>query len=131
MDDLPAEPSRTALVIDDSKLVQVLLNKLLRQLSFTTVETAGTGADGVAQALAVPPSMIFLDHQLPDGYGEQFARQLRAGGVSAPIIAITGTVTCELAESFLAAGADQLLPKPIDPVQLAEAVAACGFEQPG
>jgi DNA-binding NarL/FixJ family response regulator len=124
--DEPAQ-QRTVLIIDDSLLVQARLKQLMRKLEFEIVGIASTGAEGLAQAQALPPGLILLDHQLPDAFGPQLAQELRAKGVSATMIAITGTITPELIGEFQAAGVCQVLAKPVDPALLAAAVAACGF----
>lgn len=118
---------RSALIIDDSLLVQARLKQLLRQRGFEIAGVTATGAEGVAQAQALQPGLIMLDHQLPDGFGDEFARQARAAGVAVAIIAVTGTLTPELASQFMDAGVDYVLAKPIDPDQLTAALAVCGF----
>jgi two-component system, NarL family, nitrate/nitrite response regulator NarL len=124
--ELAAQP-RTALIIDDSMLVQARLKQLVRRLDFELVGIAATGAEGVAQAMTLRPGLILLDHQLPDAYGQDVARELRGAGVEAHIIAITGTLAPETEAEFRAAGVGQILTKPVDPERLAQAVAACGF----
>ena len=129
MGSLPGVSGRKALVIDDSKLTRVLLEGLLCRLDFCEVLLAATGVEGLSLALEQQPSLIILDHQLPDGYGEEFTKQIRLAGITAPIIAITGTLSTDTAKAFLDAGANQLLVKPIDARLFETAVKACEAQQ--
>jgi len=71
---MPGGPPRI-LVIDDSKVIRVLLTAELESKGFT-VETAEDGASGLAKACATPFDLILIDAQMPGLSGFEVCRKL-------------------------------------------------------
>jgi len=62
------------LVIDDEKSIREVFTVLLEEKGYR-VESAGTGAEGIARARAFLPDIVLLDMNLPDMTGlETLAR---------------------------------------------------------
>jgi DNA-binding response OmpR family regulator len=80
----------TILIVDDDDMLREELAEQLTQTDEYTVLQAGRIAQGVEMALTQKPGVILLDVQLPDGDGRDGCRELRAKGVTAPILMLTG-----------------------------------------
>lgn len=110
----------TVLVIDDDPDFR---ESLALQLAFfgCSVEQAGSGEAGIALASAVSPDIILLDLNMSGMQGDAVCAQLRSGMPSAaiPVIVITGEGQRESVLRCLEAGANDVLRKPIDPMELA------------
>jgi CheY-like chemotaxis protein len=82
--------------------------------------TASASSIGAARQLMreIKPAAILLDHILPDGDGQMFARELRhASDERVPIVLVTGLDPATVAGSYGTA-ADALLAKPCRPETL-------------
>ena len=75
----------TVLVVDDQRPFRVAASAVLRRApGFVLVGEAATGEEGVAQALALRPSLVLMDIRLPGIDGVEAARQV--------VAALPGTV---------------------------------------
>ncbi|HEY9034996.1 MAG TPA: response regulator [Pseudomonadales bacterium] len=101
----------TALVVDDSKLARVTLRKKLEAYGLT-VEFADSAADAFAKLPVVQPDIIFMDHLMPGMDGFEATRQLRAQGITTPVIMCTGKEHDGYLQEALAIGANHILGKP-------------------
>jgi two-component system copper resistance phosphate regulon response regulator CusR len=63
---------------------------MLLSLAGFRVEVAGSGAEGLALALQGGHDLIAVDVRLPDVLGLTVLQRLKAAGVVAPIVVITG-----------------------------------------
>ena len=104
-----AQPKTILIVDDDADLRGALAEQLTDE--FKVVE-AGAGAEGVEAARTAKADLILLDVDLPDMDGRDVSRQLRAGGVGAPIIMLTAADTDEDAIQGLESGANDYVTKP-------------------
>jgi CheY-like chemotaxis protein len=109
---MPAvEPSRI-LVIDDDAATRELLTELLTDDGYSVVAEA-TGASGRARALAERFDLILSDIGLPDLDGITLVQHLRAAGVAARMLALSGHTAEVDRQKGRAAGFDAYLFKPI------------------
>jgi DNA-binding response OmpR family regulator len=102
-------PKRILLVDDDQQLRQALAEQLTGD--FVPVEAA-TGSDGLASARDGHFDAILLDVGLPDMDGREVCRQMRAAGVTSPIIMLTGAAGEQDTIAGLDAGANDYVAKP-------------------
>jgi CheY-like chemotaxis protein len=81
-------PELPILVVDDDPSILETVREIL-DLEGYAVETATNGADALEKVKHSPPLFILLDMRMPilDGWG--FAREMRARGVSIPIVVMT------------------------------------------
>ena len=100
------------LIVDDDPDVREGLAEQLGLHQEFAVAQAADGASGVAQALALKPDLILLDIDLPDFDGREVCRQVRAGGISAPIIMLTAAAGDADTIQGLDAGANDYVTKP-------------------
>jgi diguanylate cyclase (GGDEF)-like protein len=109
----------TVLVVDDDREITAFIAKNLRLEGFDVL-TASTGEEGLAMAGAHPPDLVLLDLCLPGSSGLDVCRRLRAATATAtvPVILLGGRETGADRVAGLAAGADDYLPVPFDPLEL-------------
>lgn len=101
---------RLLLVEDDAELAKVITGGL-REHGYQ-VRSATSMADGRRDALGDDFSVIILDVMLPGGSGFDLCRELRAGGVSTPILMLTARDAVDDRVTGLDVGADDYLTKP-------------------
>jgi len=104
------------LVIDDDRDLASMLAEYLEKEGFV-VESAETGEDGLAQALAVEYSLIILDVMLPQLGGLEVLRRLRAKSQT-PVIMLTARGEEVDRIVGLEIGADDYLAKPFSAREL-------------
>ena len=113
------------LVVEDDKDIAELIAHSLQKVGHT-VETAGTGTDGLKRARDTVPDLIVLDLMLPGMDGLLVCQALRADPATALVPIIMLTARAEEVERIagLELGADDYVTKPFSPRELAARVAA-------
>jgi two-component system cell cycle response regulator DivK len=101
-------------IVDDNEKNLRLARDVLRLAGFRTLE-AGSAAEGIALAVERRPDVILMDIRLPDMGGTEAARRLKDDERTSriPVVALTSFAMKGDRESFLAAGFDGYLEKPI------------------
>ena len=107
------------LVADDNDINRMLSEALLRKLGHEPV-VAADGAAALAAAADGSCDMLLMDLHMPvvDGIAaiRRFREMETAGGwPRAPVYVVTADVTADAEKAALAAGADAVLSKPLDP----------------
>lgn len=105
-----ALPECRILVVDnerDTADMQAMLLEMLGQ----QVQRAYDGRSAIAMARRFRPDIVLLDLDMPGMGGVDVARELRAGGWHARIIAHTGSIT-DYTAALRLAGFDGFLAKP-------------------
>lgn len=117
--------SKTVLVVDDSATIRGFCKLCLRPLSLEVAE-AEEGAQGLIFVRNTPPALIIVDVNMPGMDGITFVRELREDANPAvrgiPVLLLTGERDAAVRERGLAAGANEVVEKPIKPPALQEAV---------
>ncbi|MDB5556334.1 MAG: DNA-binding response regulator, OmpR family, contains and winged-helix domain [Rhizobium sp.] len=105
------------LIIDDDTRLAAMLSDYLRSAGFQT-RSAATGISGLQEIARKAPDAVILDVMLPDHDGFEICRRIRAGS-GLPILMLTakGEETDRIVGLEL--GADDYLPKPFSPRELA------------
>jgi signal transduction histidine kinase len=109
------------LIVDDQEQNVRLLERLLQQAGYTTVESTTDPRRALPLFSEFQPDLILLDLMMPhlDGFGVM--REL-AGHIATddylPILVLTADVTPEAKRRALAAGAKDFLTKPFDVVEV-------------
>ena len=96
------------IVADDASLRGLLTEQLQIAEEFVT-EMAQSGADALARASDGFFDLILLDHQLPDMSGRELCRQLRDGGVKAPILLLSNAQSPNSADEETIEALDTLI----------------------
>ncbi len=111
--------SSTVLIVDDDEVGRKLLEGLLAREDYTVV-AAQDGREALDLAARVSPDVVLLDVVMPEVDGFEVCRQLRSNPSlrEIPIILLTALDSRGARLRGLAAGADEFLTKPVDPVEL-------------
>jgi len=116
------------LVAEDIAMNQKVVLSMLRRLGYNA-DLATTGVEAVAAACRTAYDMILMDVQMPEMDGVQAARSIWRALDPARrpcIIAMTAHAMPGDRETYLAAGMDGYLAKPIDLAELAAALSRLG-----
>jgi signal transduction histidine kinase/CheY-like chemotaxis protein len=109
------------LVVDDNQDSAELMAELLRANGHA-VEVAFDGPAALELVSGFQPTLALLDIGLPGMDGYELARTLRARGISAPLVAITGYAQPSDRNRAFASGFDEHLVKPVSASRLGEVV---------
>jgi len=118
------KPSRI-LVVDDVSVNRELVRAMLEPLGHTFVE-ACNGAEAVEAALRETFDLILMDLQMPGMDGVSAAKAIRASSPAnklTPILALSANVLPDHLAACAAAGMDDHIGKPIQPLRLLTKVA--------
>ena len=107
--------SGTVLVAEDNPVSQRLAVLLLRRYGFK-VDLASNGSEALEKWRAGTYEAVFLDCHMPiqDGFDTARAMRREERGGRVPIIAMTAAAMLEDRENCLAAGMDDVVPKPVE-----------------
>ena len=110
------------LIIDDDDELCALVARFLGNEGFA-VDRAADGREGIGQALSGSYGLIMLDVMMPDLSGFDVLRRIRAGSRT-PVLMLTARGDTHDRVLGLELGADDYLPKPYDPSELAARIRA-------
>jgi two-component system, NtrC family, response regulator HydG len=105
--------SARILVIDDEEAIRFTFERFLRAAGHL-VTTAGSCREALEQINTTPFDIVFADIILEDGTGIEILRQIKAKGLSCPVIMITGDPGVETAADSIRLGAFEYISKPIN-----------------
>ncbi|MCL4683975.1 response regulator [Myxococcota bacterium] len=125
-----AHGRRTILVVDDTPLLRELAALFLARAG--RVFTAASGEEALTLASVIRPDLVFADVSMPGLGGTELCRLLkrdpRHQGV--PVILLTSSDAASERESAIRAGADDVIPKPVERLHLLEAARRLLAESP-
>lgn len=103
------------LYVEDNPDNVFMMTRRLARRGFMVV-AAGDGAQGVAIAAALSPSLILMDLSLPVMDGWEATRRLKAAPETShiPVVALSAHAMAGDREQALAAGCDDYETKPVD-----------------
>ena len=112
------------LVIDDEEDVRSVVARALKAdgHAVATAEDLATARERIVEGT----DLLVLDLRLPDGFGLDLCRELRAEGATVPILLLTALSKVALRVEGLDAGADDFLAKPFAVAELRARVRALG-----
>lgn len=115
----------TILVAEDTKMNRILLEKIFAGITLAGVDFVTNGQEAVDVMKKTPDkyNMILMDIQMPVMDGLTATKELRAHGISIPIIALTAHARQEDKNKCLEAGMTDFLAKPYKLEKLLEVMA--------
>src|SRR5919109_5484955 len=112
-----ARPGRTrVLLIDDDEKLNALLDEYLARFNFA-VHAVVHPDEGLRALRVEPPDIVILDVMLPDMDGFAVCRKVRERS-SVPVIMLTARGDVADRIVGLELGADDYIPKPVEPREL-------------
>jgi two-component system chemotaxis response regulator CheY len=114
------------LIVDDNANMRLLVRTILRSFGIPEARQARDGTTALAELERRIPSLIISDWEMAPMNGLDFLRAVRRIGREpvcfVPIIVLTAHASRQLIEQAFAAGATQLLVKPVTPANLLQRV---------
>lgn len=121
-----SEPQKV-LIIDDEEDIRELARISLERVGGLEVVAAASGPEGLELAAAEQPDAIVLDAMMPGMDGPETLTKLKADSATEqiPVVFLTGSVQEIERDRFKSLGAVGILPKPFDPMRLADDLRSC------
>ncbi len=103
------------LLVEDNSEIRKMLALRLEQSGYDTVE-AGNGHEALTQARASTPNLIIMDLAMPHATGDEAILSLKADPLTRhiPVIVLTAFLHGPLVDRAIAAGAAEILHKPVN-----------------
>ena len=103
------------LLVDDNSAIRKLFMLRLEESGYDTVEAANAH-EAIEQARATTPNLIIMDLAMPEGTGDEVILSLKADPVTRhiPVIVLTAFLGGPLIDRAIAAGAAEILHKPVN-----------------
>ncbi|MBQ6039789.1 MAG: response regulator [Oscillospiraceae bacterium] len=119
LDERISFPGVHALVVDDEPMNLTVAQNIFRRYGMT-VTTADSGAEALELCSEQCFDIIFMDHMMPGMDGIEAMKRIRSAGnyAEVPVVALTANAVSTARESFLAAGFDGFVSKPIELIDL-------------
>ena len=109
------------LFVDDEEEFLATIEEFFESLEYS-VFTASNGQEGLLRAKEHQPRAIFLDISMPHMDGTETLRLIREIDPEIRVIVVSGYASAPLARDLLQQGAYDFFQKPVDLMQLHEAV---------
>jgi CheY-like chemotaxis protein len=112
------------LVAEDNQVNQMLMVAMLGQMGHFC-DVVANGREALQQIRSTPYDLVLMDIQMPEMDGvaaTQAIRRLPGPVARVPIVAVSANVLPEQRQSYLAAGMDDYVPKPVDRARLQAAI---------
>ena len=120
------------MVLDDEASVRELVTLTLAKCG-ASVTVASSVQDALGLMPNLTPDVIVSDIAMPGADGYEFIHRLRAltepKGLSIPVIALTAYASMQDRNRALEFGFDRHLTKPVDPIDLVQAIVKSRFEK--
>jgi two-component system chemotaxis response regulator CheY len=110
------------LIVDDSSTMRKIISRSLRQagLQVDDIYEAGDGIEGLNALEGKTVSLILSDINIPNMDGLEFIKNVRAKGITVPIVMITTEGGEDILKEAISNGASDSIKKPFTPDQLNE-----------
>lgn len=116
------QAQRSALIVDDSASIRMLLKGILEGMGLTVVQMADNAAEGIKAAKRYLPALVCLDVEMPGMSGLQALPQIRAVSPHSSVVMITGNANKDFVKEALAGGVKGYILKPVRPSYVEELV---------
>ncbi len=114
-------PEACILAVDDNSVNLKVLTGLLRSTQMQ-IDTASSGAQCLEMVQKKDYHLVLLDHLMPDMDGIETLQKMREAGLEVPVIALTANAIAGAKETYIQAGFQDYLSKPLNVNDLEEMV---------
>jgi DNA-binding NarL/FixJ family response regulator len=111
---------RSAVIVDDSGSIRLLLKGILGELGIKILGVASNGRDGIEMVKNTRPALVCLDIDMPGMTGLEALPVIRAASPQTKVVMITGNAGRSIVEASVAGGAKGYFLKPIRPGKVEE-----------
>lgn len=111
---------RSAVIVDDSASIRLLLKGILQDLGIKVIGVATSGRDGVEAIKSTHPAMVCLDVDMPGMSGLEALPLIRAASPQSKVVMVTGNAGRDVVQAAIAGGAKGYFLKPIRPAKVEE-----------
>ncbi|MBF0443975.1 MAG: response regulator [Magnetococcales bacterium] len=121
------KPLDRILYAEDEPDIQEVAVLALETVGGFNLKICNTGKEAVAAALEYKPDLLLFDVMMPEMDGPTAMQEIRTlpGMENIPVIFMTAKVQPEEIAHYKNLGALDVIPKPFDPMNLADAVRDC------
>lgn len=121
------------LYVEDEPDIRAVARLALEQLGGFVVELCGSGKEALERFPDFKPDLVLLDVMMPGMDGPSTLHALRglAGAAQTPVVFMTAKVQPQEIAQYKQLGAADVIPKPFDPLTLADRVRAIWAECSG
>lgn len=122
---------RHVLVVDDNRMNVLVVTRFLHRAGLKVTAVSG-GRQALDVLLREPVDAVLMDLYMPEMNGDEAVRLIRAHPSlkDLPVLALSATVTLEERERCAAAGMNDFVAKPVDPLELLAALSDWLPQQP-
>lgn len=113
--------TKRILVVDDEESIRDLCARVLIRAGFEVI-TAGSGEDALSQLQGEAFDLVISDLRMPGVTGLEVLEAAKASFPTIRVVLITGFGTAETVARAKQLGADRVLTKPFNPMELLAAV---------
>jgi CheY-like chemotaxis protein len=112
------------LYVEDEPDIQAVARIALEMVGGLTLEICSSGKEAIAKAPGFAPDLLLLDVMMPgmDGVSTLHALRATAQLRHTPVMFMTAKVQPQEIAALLALGALDVIPKPFDPMTLADQI---------
>ena len=112
------------LYVEDEQEIREVANLALETVGGFSLKSCGSGPEAVDIAPSYQPDLLLLDVMMPEMDGPATLEEIRKipGLESVPVIFMTANVQPQEVSHYQKLGALDIIPKPFDPMTLAETV---------
>lgn len=111
---------RSAVVVDDSGSVRLLMKGILEGLGIKVLGVATSGKDAIEVVRKTRPALVCMDVDMPIMTGLEALPKVRAISPKSRVVMITGNASRAIVEGAVAGGAKGYFLKPIRPAKVEE-----------
>jgi len=101
------------LVVDDAEVNRLFI-ELGLQKEPLLIDTASSGAEALNKLSQQHYDVVLTDISMPTMSGEELLQAIRAAGYAMPLMAVTGNVSEDEVNHYLALGFADVVHKPVD-----------------
>lgn len=118
--------------VDDDEDIRTIANMALEMVGQFEVLQCASGQEAVDVAGGFAPDLLLLDYMMPNMNGEETLEALRniPGLEYVPVVFMTARVQGDVANVLRRKGALDVIPKPFDPIQLADQLRQIWAQRP-
>lgn len=111
---------RTAVIVDDSGSIRLLLKGILEAVGIKVIGLAANGKEGIEVVKKTLPALVCLDVDMPGMTGIEALPHVCASSPETKVVMITGNASRTIVQAAVAGGAIGYFLKPIRPAKVEE-----------